>query len=91
MINQSSGSVASGGASPVIVAAALHHFVVREQDLLDAIVELTIERETYREIAKAAIHELHDDRRELRAVREQLARPRDEYRFLREQRMCEAA
>jgi len=54
-----------------------------ERDLLEQVVDLTLERDAWRELARASIYKNHDQQRGLDSLRYQLARLRNEYRDLR--------
>lgn len=54
------------------------HFAADEAELIKAIVDVTIERDVWRELAKAGIHQIADLTRELKVLRQR-------HRTLREQ------
>jgi hypothetical protein len=56
-----------------------------ETALLNPVVDLTIERDSYRELAQQAIHQLHNVTQQLARLREQHDRLNDQYRCLRAQ------
>lgn len=58
-----------------------------EAALIDEIVELTIDRNAYRELAQQALHTLHDLMRERDRLRAAHDRLRDQYRHLCAQTM----
>jgi len=56
-----------------------------EAELLDRVVDMTLERDTYRDMAKLAIEQLHDQFCELEYLRRRVANLCDEIRALRDQ------
>ena len=61
-----------------------------EAALVEHVLTLSIDRDSYRLLAQQAIHQLHELTRQLDRTREEQARLRAEYRALREQMMREA-
>jgi hypothetical protein len=76
------------GIDPAVLAA-LDALAANELALHDEIAEITADRDTYREVALAAIEKLAEETRQHAATRQQLDRVRDEYRTLRARLMRE--
>jgi hypothetical protein len=67
--------------------AALEHVAADEADLFERLVDVMIERDTFRALAQESIHTLHHLQAENGRLHDQLNRLRAEYRALREHLM----